>query len=69
MQTDRRTLVKRVFPERRLPGSLKQTGVCEGAAGRSRELYTPQPPRQAAAGFSSPLSSARSLVSILEKTP
>lgn len=29
----------RVLPECRLPGCLKQTGVCEGAAGKNRELY------------------------------
>lgn len=36
-QTDPRY---RVFPERQLPGRLKQTGVCEGLLGKkSRELY------------------------------
>lgn len=36
-QTDPRY---RVFPERQLPGRLKQTGVCEGLLGKkSRALY------------------------------
>lgn len=42
LQTDRQTDPRyRVFPERQLPGRLKQTGVCEGLLGKkkSRELY------------------------------
>lgn len=37
LQTDKRTDPRyRVFPERQLPGRLKQTGVCEGLLGKKK---------------------------------